>query len=223
MRPPFLIALLCVAVAALTFSDPIRPGDPALNAERIAVGEDTLLYLFPHEDGLYVGALLRLQTYAQSAGDSSALVRVERTLGPDDEPLHVDSFAVTRTSLAPLHQSTITPDGSSHIATFDGHAFYSNAMDMILAALPLREGYVANLILTTGQPSGEQIAYVEVHERAPVATATGSECLAWRIQVTTEGGSGTYWINDDPRLLVRYVPLDESMVIARKDGCPAGA
>lgn len=224
MRALLHTAVLGLALAAFAASGPIRPGDAALKPDRISVGEDTLLYLFPRHGRLYVGGMLRLVTRAQEAHGTSAIVRVERTLAPDGTHAHTDSFAVARASLAPLYQATMTAAGdTTHAGAFDGRAFYRNAMDLVLASLPLKKGYTAELAVDDGHTPDGSVARVEVAGRRAVATSSGPGCWAWEIRVTAEGVGGTYWISEAPRRLVRYVPPDESLVIARKGGCPIEA
>ncbi|HLL84127.1 MAG TPA: hypothetical protein VK420_15800, partial [Longimicrobium sp.] len=98
-------------------------------------------------------------------------------------------------------------------------AFYSNSVDMVLAALPLAEGYEAGIRLSGGD-AHDGVAPVRVTGQEEVATGDAGRCRAWRVEVGGDGPAGTYWIGADDRALVRFDGGGGGRIL-RRAGCRA--
>ena len=201
-----LVLVLCAWVA----TDAIVPGDEVLDSSRISVATDTLALVFPNDGAPVVGGLVVLETERQ--GD--AFVRIERMLGAELQTVHTDSFVVDARTLAPIAQRE-TGEGVEDDSEqrFDGSAFYANQTDLVLAALPLVEGYAARVLFDDGERQ------VEVGALESVGVADGANCPAYPVRVSGGYGTGLYHVAADSRALVRFAPESGSFVIARLRAC----
>jgi len=212
--------VIILAVLAFISDGPIRPGSKSLNTNQIPLGIDSLYILIPKNGQFYIGGNMTLQTGLSDFKGKKVLNRVERTVAADGTLFSVDSFMVAQHSLLPLYQRLQDPQGK-HKLNFDRmakSAFYDNSLDIILASLPLRPRYKAHLALTGEK--GDQIADIQVVGKTAIKTADGKECNSWKVQVDSGENSGTYWVADQSRVLVRFEPAAQNMIIARIRGCP---
>jgi len=183
-------------------------------------------------------ATVRLSTRFAVATGRPVVVRVE-ALAAGDRTMGSDSFVVDRGTLAPLSVSR-TGEGMQQ-ASFDGlrvrregragakrtaattvlegPAFYGNSLDLVLGALPLREGFRARLALYEPEDAGRAWTTIRVAGSESVRTDDGGSCRAWRVEVEGGDHEGTYWIEQASRTLAAYQPEEEGFVIRRRDGC----
>lgn len=214
---PFLLVILVGVLLGLTPEvDTLRPGHSDLDTQQVPLGLDTLAVLMPAQDSLRIVAVLTLHTKFQQRQEA-LLIRGETMFGLDGSILQTDSFAVSKSTLAPRYQKGSSPEGATQLSFDDESAFYDNTMDIILGALPLEEGYAASLALIG--TDGPAVAQIHVGALGSIQSLEGIACVAWPITVATSATAGTYWIAEDSRALIRYVPRDGSFMVARLRGC----
>ena len=94
-----------------------------------------------------------------------------------------------------------------------GPIFDSNVLDLVVAALPLREGFTAELPFFIYERGGRVPMTVAVRERATVAFAPLGEREVWVVSVGVPGAPATVWIDTGTRavLRVRYDVTARSM------------
>jgi len=214
-----LTLLIVLIVFAFIGDGPIRPGNKSLNTSQITLGIDSLLILIPHNGHLYKVGSLVLNTDLVDDNGERVLRRVEHATH-DDTLVSVDSFMVAQNTLLPLYQRSLDSKGTHKLDLSDmtEPEFYDNSMDLILASLPLSSGYKAKLALI-GE-NAELIAYIQVVGKVSIKTVDGLKCNSWEIRVDAGEDSGTYWLSDRSRILIRYVTTAQNMIIARIRGCP---
>lgn len=239
---PLLHAATLAASALLPFAAraqdttavEVRPGNPLLNTSRIAARTDT--FELRVEDQEPIELVIR----TTAVGDT-ALLRVER-MNVDGTELNVDSFAVRRSTLAPLFaetrgalassrltfpagrvEGTVTPrdDAERTVSeSLTAPTFYSNSVDMVLAALPLEAGRSFSLGMWAPSTSADDLQARVV--RAETAfTADGGRCDAWRVESTdAEGQTSVYWLERGTHSLLAYSARGMEIRIAHHPGCP---
>ena len=212
----------------------VRPGSSLLNTSRIAPRTDTFELRVEDQDPI------EMVVRTTPLGDT-ALLRVER-MSVDGREINVDSFAVRRSTLAPLFAETRGALASSHLTFPPGRvegtvtprddaertvseplgapAFYSNSVDMVLAALPLEAGRSFSLGMWAPSTSADDLqARVVRAETAP--TADGGRCDAWRVESTdAEGGSSVYWLERGTHSLLAYSARGMQIRVAHHPACP---
>jgi hypothetical protein len=213
----------------------IGPGSPGLRPDAVRERTDTLDMLAPQGGTARAVAMVVLRT---SAGERpGVLLRVERVTGADGEIFARDSFVVERATLAPVAAHGWDGTDTRALRWEEGRmrgldadetidrpigapSFYANSVDMVLAALPLAEGFEA-LVRFSGGEAADGPVPVHVSAREEVATADGGRCPAWRVEVGGSGHSGSYWIGADDRALVRFDAEGGRIRIVRRNGCAA--
>ena len=194
----------------------VRPGSPLLDPSRIIMRTDTFELHVEGADSIW------LVTRTAPLGDT-ALLHVERISSRDRE-FGADSFAVRRTTLAPLFAYGHDLFGSSRIAFPPGRAvgtytpadgekltirealsaplFYASSAALVLASLPLEAG--RSFDLWTWTPTGlNGIISARVVGAETVSTADGARCTAWRVETEDENGQASvYWIEETTRSLL---------------------
>ena len=228
--------LVAVPAACQSAAREIGPGSAEIRAEQVRERADTLDLLVPQGGGAQAAGMVVLQTTLGEA--QGVLVRVERITDGDGNLMALDSFTVDRATLAPLtvlarggtgmrklrweagrvrgHDA----DGGTIDVAADEPAFYSNSVDMVLAALPLAEGYEAAIRFSGGDEQNGS-SPVRVTGQEDVTTGDGGRCRAWRVEVGGSGHAGTYWIGAGDRALVRFDGGSGGVRILRRNGCGA--
>lgn len=242
MRVPFFAAALlaacaCAPAAAAQPDTLVRPGSGEVATAAIPERVDALhLYLGPGMREL--AGRMRLRTTFATVQGVDAIIRTEATWVGDVMVL-ADSFAVDRRTLAPLYYHS-SGSGETSVLLFspgqvrsvfdDGPdtavvevpepVFLSAAMDLVLAALPLAEGYTTRLAVFDPE-EGVQTALVEVRGAEEVSLARGRRVPAWRVRVSRGGASGTYWMDRESHTLVQYVnPGRDVRLVRTGDSAP---
>lgn len=197
MRFLFLAALPLL----LTLCDPVTPGDPALDPSLISAGTDSLVVLVKQGDQLGYGGLMILHTWTDEA---VAISRTERIVGPDGADVSTDSFALDPHTLAPTYRVV---DGTER--TDRGEGFHPNSVDVVLAALPLADGYSAELALESDSTGAASVASVRVLGVEDVPLISEVRCPSWKVEVVIDRRLGLYFIDQGSRRLMRYLdPID---------------
>lgn len=196
-------------------SDPLRPGTPVLEGARIAAGTDSLALVVVQDGEARMAGFMTLQTTREGAN----LVRAERLFGADGSTLHADSFAVDAATLAPRYQVS---EGRTRTFDAGAGAFYANSVDLVLGALPLAEGYEAQLVLTAdeGEAEAETVAPLRVTGQETVRALDGGACAAWRVAFEKDGAGSVYWISTQTGRLVQFVSPGDGLAFVRLRGCP---
>lgn len=83
-----------------------------------------------------------------------------------------------------------------------GPIFDSNVIDLVVASLPLRSGFSADLPFFFYERGGRVMMHVAVHERATVAFARLGRRDVWIVSVAVPGAPATMWVD-----ALTHVPL----------------
>src|SRR6185503_12206556 len=84
-----------------------------------------------------------------------------------------------------------------------GPIFDSNILDLVVAALPLRPGFAANLPFFIYERGGRVVMPVAVRERAIVAFPLFGRREAWVVGVGVPGAPATIWVDTHTRAILR--------------------
>jgi hypothetical protein len=84
-----------------------------------------------------------------------------------------------------------------------GPIFDSNVIDLVVAALPLREGFTAELPFFFFERGGRVPMAVAVRERATVAFAEHGQREVWVVTVGVPGAPATVWVDTRTRAVLR--------------------
>jgi hypothetical protein len=216
-----LLAACAPAAAAQTEAAVLRPGSGEVAAGSIRERMDPMdLYLGPGAREL--AGRMTLRTSFATIGGVEAIVRTENTW-VEDALVQTDSFVVDRRTLAPLYHYSAGPDEVTELEFSPGQVralvdegiegpvteiaepvFLSAAMDLVLGALPLAEGYSTRVAVYDSE-EGLTTAVVEVRGAEEVRVSRGVRVPAWRVRVSRGGATGTYWIDRESHALVQYV------------------
>ena len=99
-----------------------------------------------------------------------------------------------------------TGSGDSVVAVHQalgGPIFDSNVIDLVVASLPLRTGFSADLPFFFYERGGRVMMRVTVRERATVAFAKLGERDVWVVTVAVPGAPATMWIDAKAHVAVR--------------------
>lgn len=230
-----LALLLLLAAPALAQDPPaagppiIRPGDPTLDTSRLAAGTDSMaVYVVDGGQAFPVGRVLLTTTV-----EGEQIAREEVFFGGEGEAVWTDAFTLERGSLRPLRQRAhgLTAQehdfegatvrrrrgGEAREATLSAPVFYANALDLILASLPLAEGYRALLAVLDEDDLGERLLSVEVTGMGDVREVTGVVRGTWRVVVGEGEGEGesVYHVDRGDGALIRYESPADGLVFVR--------
>ncbi|HEX2205851.1 MAG TPA: hypothetical protein VHG91_21230 [Longimicrobium sp.] len=232
-----LLALAAAPLAAQTALVPV--GSPDVRTAHLADRVDSLAVVVDRVQPYPVGSLVLQTVLVQDAG-RDAVLRVETLSDTAGTVAGVDSFTVLRASLAPLAYASRVGQKARSIR-FEGVRvrgeevtrgvrkavdvalpsllFDGGTMDILLGALPLREGYAARLPVYHVDRAAAASASVQVLGAERVRTMDGGSCLAWRIAVAGGPSPGTYWIEERTRALVRHEGTGSPVRLVRRHGC----
>ena len=204
---------LLLALLPLGFlsTGPILPGDASLDPSLVRTGTDSLVVMVLQDGQL---GLVGTMTFDTRTDGGDVLSRKERLVGTGGAEVNVDSFALDARTLAPTYRVV---DGQERTTT--GGAFHPNSVDIVLAALPLADGYSAELALETGGADLAPTGTVRVRGVEQGALPSGEVCPTWEVEVVTGGRRGLYLIDQESRKLVRYFSPSEGLLINRVRGC----
>lgn len=230
---PLLAAVLLAGAPAAAQDAVLRPGSSAVSGERIGEGAQTLDFLLGRDGEWERAGEMTVRTVLATVDGREAIVRTEATW-LDDEVAQVDSFALDRRTLAPIMVRSdgvaasrwlrfgdagvrVVEDGDWGADISDelpGPVFYAGSIDLLLAALPLGDGYVARLAVYDPDLGMDTITFrVEAQERLPLAG--GASVPAWRVWVSGDASGGWYWMDRESRTLVQYQTGSGTMRLVR--------
>lgn len=240
LRPLLAAALLaCSAAPALAAQATVtvRPGD-GVAPDRILPRSDTFdVFMEGRRRGAPDGQMT-LETTRARVDLIPALVRVE-TVWMQGQPAQVDSFAVSRSTLAPLMVRSWgigetlslrftadrvrgTRQGEHQVDTVDAplreRAFLLTGMDMVLTSLYLRTGLTARIPAYDPSQGEVAVASAEVLGLEGVQVPGEGNVLAWRVEVRGSSVDGTYWMAREGQALVQFVSADRGMRLVRTTG-----
>jgi hypothetical protein len=225
-RSAALLLALAAAPLAAQEADPatvLLPGDAALRPSRVRVGADTFRISFANDSRDVPAGSLVLATTRRQEDGVALLVRVETTRY-GMRPSTVDSFAVSAETLAPRWAAGVGGDAAQSLrwdgmrvrgsVRLDGQkvqvdtrtesgVFHDNATDLLLASLPLAEGWRGTWpVFDRGEALDAWVQAVVTTAEA-VTLTDGTSAYAWRVEVREDDTDpSTYWIaRDDGRLL----------------------
>lgn len=222
IRNLVLVAAVLACAPAAAQDAVLHPGSAPVAGERIGAWVETFDYLIS-EDGEYVRiGEMTMRTTIASVEGREAVVRTETTTFRD-EVAQVDSFALDRRTLAPIVVRAdgvaasrwlrfggagvrVVEDGEGGADIVDelpGLVFYAGSTDLLLAALPLADGYAARLAVYDPEVGMDTIhVRVEAEERLPLSG--GASAAVWRVLVSGDASGGWYWMDRESRTLVQY-------------------
>lgn len=206
MRLSALVLLpLCLGGAEL-----LVPGAPSLDPSRIREGTDSLVVMVVQGDQISIAGRMVFGT--RRVGD--VVGRTERMSGLEGVEASVDSFALDARTLSPTYRVA-----AGHEIRTPGKAFHPNSVDLVLAALPLAEGYAAELALETEGADLAPTASVSVHGTESIRLPSGETCPSWSVRVTIGDQTGLYLLSMQSHALVRYVSRSDGQLLNRIRGC----
>jgi hypothetical protein len=228
------VLLACAAPAAAQ-NAVLRPGSGQVTGSSLRERVDPF-DLYEAGDEQPVGTMT-LRTRFATVGGVEAVTRKETTL-VDGELVQSDSFALDRRTLAPLHARMenevqtelldFRPDevrrvvdadwgaDTSHIAVY-APVFYAGAMDLLLGALPLAEGFAAELAVFDAE-AGSAIVRVAVEAAEELRVPGDRPARTWRVAVHPGTSAGTYWMDRESHALVQFESADGGVRIVRSRG-----
>jgi hypothetical protein len=148
---------------------------------------------FPGGGGEIVDtALAELGTLRAVAHRSHQPARTMRfTFAGDAAEGTVASVQPTGDSVTPVHQA------------LGGPIFDSNVIDLVVAALPLREGFTAELPFFIYERGGRVTMPVVVRERATVVFSQLGPREVWVVAVGVPGAPATVWVDTQAHAVLR--------------------
>jgi len=226
-RVALLVLLLPCAARAQSPTDvpadAVLPGAAVLRPVEVREGTDTLaMVMTVRERSLPIGMLVVETRRVAGPGGAPAVQRVETTTSRVI-PSTVDTFVVQLASLAPVSQrthedrvvaldyagaavrGTITEGGATGRVevTLPTTVFYDNAMDLVLGALPLAEGYAASLPVYDDEAG--RVAWRQVRVTGSDSVpGEGGMADAWRVETTRGTTRSTYWMDKRTRRMLRW-------------------
>jgi hypothetical protein len=233
--PAALLLACACAPAAAAQNEVVRPGSAAVRTEGVDNTVDEFDVVSGDGQGEPIGRMT-IRTRLVPMGGAGLLVRTE-TIWMGDEVVQVDSFTLDRQTLAPfsMHSSSgesavrleFSPGSVRRVEDGDWGAdtsdvplpepvFPAGITDLLLGALALRPGYVAELAVYDAQDGIDTITIeVEAMEDVPVP---GGSVSAWRVAVTEGVLVSTYWMDRESHRLVQFESADGSLRIVRSGG-----
>ena len=233
---PFAAAmLLACAPAASAQNAVLRPGSAEVSAEAILDRVDEF-EVYSGDDPSPVGRMT-LRTRLATVEGTRAIVRSE-AIWMDDELVQVDSFSLDAGTLAPLAMRSSSVETGVDLRFTPGHVrqvddgdwgadtsdivlpepvFLGGSADLLLGALPLAEGYTANLAVYDADDGLDTIG-IEVAGAEELALPNGRRVPAWRVLVTEGFLVSTYWMDRESHALVQFESADGSLRIVRSRG-----
>lgn len=204
----------------------IRVGDPAIDGSAIATGEGTMrLVLVQGGREQEVGT--ETQTVHATEVNGQPALRIVEVLQSPVLGVSTDTLVVLQKTLAPLHHrsqnarralvldfdgarvtGSLTPAGGAAQpvqATLDGAVFDANALELVLRALPLREGYAVNIPAYLHEAGGKVWVKARVTGSEHVDAGGGAHAEAWVVEAEIAGQKITYWIAKERRELLKQV------------------
>lgn len=239
MRIHPLAAALLLACAALPAAaqEVLRPGAAAVQTQAIAERQERY-EVYAGENPDPVGDFY-LRTRLATVDGTDAVVRKEQMLIHGDL-VQVDSFSLDRRTLAPLRMRT-SDEGQTRWLHFaadsvhvvrEGHwgmdtvhfalpepVFLASSADLLLAALPLAEGFTAELAVF-GVNEGMGTMEIEVEADETLSIFGGARVRTWRVRVSGTETAGTYWMDRESHALVQFENEDGDVRIVRSGRGP---
>jgi hypothetical protein len=242
MRTLPLLAAVLLACAPVAAQDALlRPGSAAVAGD--SVQERTETFDIHQRDAgrwLQIGQIT-LRTMRATVDGRDAVVRTEKTW-IDDALVQADSFVLDRRTPAPVVVRTSGVESSrwlhfgaggrlrtiedgdwgadtAHVELAES-VFLAGLTDLMLGALPLAEGYAADLGVYDPM-GGAGTVRVAVEGREEMTLDSGARAAVWRVRVSDEASGGTYWMDRESHTLVQYQNGAGTMRIVRASGRPS--
>lgn len=238
LRAPLAAAalLLLAAVPAAGQTPRVRrvlPGDSVLRVDRVRTGVDTF-GVFLVSGGRRVPAGTFVMRTSRRNGDRGPLLHRVETMALGARPVVVDSSALSAATLALSWVGGSDGAGRSW-ARWDGArirgmrsagsavtevdlplphpVFHDNLTDVVLAALPLREGWRATWPVFDRTAGALRWVDAAVDGAETVVLRNGTSAKAWRVRVTADGDVATYWIGRNDGRFLRYAAAPREGIV----------
>lgn len=233
---PFLALAAALAVPNPALCQPgpeqVRPGTP-LDMTFIRPGLDSVAILVQRGGETRQAGLAVLETRIDSASGTPRVIQMQRLLVGAQPPVTADSALLHWGTLLPIsaHKRGDTPydflfgpagvrivslrNASTLEFALASPVFYSNTVELLLRALPLRVGYRA--VLPAFAEGFASELHFSVTGEENVRTLDGGTCRSLVVEVREGEDSGTYRIATATRDLVRFD--SEFTTLVRPTGC----
>jgi hypothetical protein len=228
-----LAAALTIPAAALC-QDPehVRPGAP-LDMTFIRPGLDSVAIMTERGGQSTQIGFAVLETRIDSASGAPVVIQIQRLLIRNQPPVTADSAHLHGRTLLPIsaHKRGDTPfdfifgptsvrmvslrNANEMEVPLASPMFYSNSVELLLRALPLRVGYRAVLPVFAEGFTSELHLSVTGEER--VRTPDGGACTSLVVEAREGEDTGTYRIETATRDIVRFD--SEFATLVRPTGC----
>lgn len=218
-----LLALLLACAPAAAQDAVHHPATAGMAGERITARTETLEFASAADRGWETLGDMTLRTVLATVDGREAVVRTETTR-IDGEVVQVDSFALDRRTLAAIvlrsdgvEASQSLHFGATEVLVVDdgdwgadsaryqvpGPVFLANSTDLLLAALPLAEGFTTRLAVYDPEVGLDTMA-VRVEAAEELALPSGARAAVWRVWTSSNLTAGWYWMDRESRTLVQY-------------------
>lgn len=234
IRSLALAAALTTPAAALCQDvEHVRPGAP-LDMTFVRPGLDSVAIMTERgRDTIQVGFAV-LETRIDSASGTPVVVQIQRLLVTSQPPITADSAHLHWQTLLPIsaHKRGDTPfdfifaptsvrmvslrNSNQMEVPLESPRFYSNSVELLLRALPLRVGYRAVLPVFAEGFTSE--LHLSVTGEESVRTPDGGTCASLVVEAREGEDTGTYRVATATRDIVRFD--SEFNTLVRPTGCP---
>ncbi|HET6764606.1 MAG TPA: hypothetical protein VFH27_13070 [Longimicrobiaceae bacterium] len=228
IRAALLLLLLIPSAAAAQMparvqSDAVVPGSPVLRPAEVREGVDTVgMVMTVNGRSLPIGMLVVETRRVTAPGGAPAVWRVETTTSRLVAST-VDTFVVQMATLAAVsnrtHEDRVAAldyaGGMVRGTIAEGGAvgrvevplpapvFYDGAMDIVLGALPLADGYEAHLPVYDDEAGAVAWRLVRV-AGSDSLPGEGGMADAWRVETSRGTTRSTYWMDKRTRRMLRW-------------------
>lgn len=220
---PLLAAVLLACAPAAAQHAVLRPGSAEVAAGSIPAGTEMFEVSALTRGTWTPVAQMTLRTTRVTLDGRDAVVRTEQTW-IHDELAQVDSFVLDPRTLAPVRVRSAGMESGRSMDFRDGGVrtiedgdwgadtaevdlpepvFAAGLTDLMLAALPLAEGYSARLAVWDME-EGAAVVWATVEGAEELAVPSGARVPVWRVRVADDATGGTYWLDRESRALVQY-------------------
>ncbi len=229
-----LAAALTIPAATLCQDvEHVRPGAP-LDMTFIRPGLDSVAIVMEHQGETMQAGYAVLETRIDSASGTPLVIQVQRLLIGSEPPITADSAHLHWQTLLPIsaHKRGDTPfdfifgptsvrmvslrNSNEMEVPLESPMFYSNSVELLLRALPLRVGYRAVLPVFAEGFTSE--LHLSVTGEESVRTPDGGTCTSLVVEAREGEDTGTYRIATATRDIVRFD--SEFATLVRPTGCP---
>jgi hypothetical protein len=229
-----LAPILCILLAAAPLAqqaEPVHPGHPSLDTTPIRVSTDSMaVYVVDEGQMVPVGRFL-----IDTIVEEDVITRTERFYGALGELAWTETLVVEDHTLRPVSHSvtgirneavnfersavvltrTVEDEARTTTAEMDAPVFLTKMIDLVLASLPLTEGFAATLLVLDEMNLRAHEVPVSVIRATNVQEVGGTVRPTWEVSVDIDGATDLYHVDRQTGQLVRYESSADGVVILR--------